>query len=614
MGLLERVAASAPRTASRTRGAGTPASGVPAPGSWAERYSIDAWIADVSGMFGYGSGSAGQVPVDLSRLGLNTTYDSVRIAEIAHSLPGYSAALRACPPAFAAQMVRALVISQTRFVFRNTPGHPRTPRRRWSSSALSVLETPWPDATTADLITRMEWHAGLAGNAYVVRRPDGYLKVLRPDWCALIFGSDRDPDAAPHAIDSEVLGLVYQNGGIGQSGATMELFLPDEFIHWAPLPDPESAHIGQAWITPAVRDMQGDRAATEHKLKFFANGATPNLVVTGLPADSPGKFQEAVEMLEAEHSGLANAYKTLYLSLGADAKAVGSDFQQMDFKATQGAGETRISFLSRVPAAILGIAEGLAGSSLNAGNFGMARRIFADSWVYPTLRSLAGSLAPLVDVPADSELWFDVLDVPLLREDAKDAAEITEIQARTIGGLVKEGFTPETAMAAVVGQDMNLLAHTGLVSVQLQPPGGPAGQDPDEQKASELTDLAAKLPAGVDHVITVEEARKILNLAGAGIPPSYPGGVPKPPAPVAPAAAPGQPAPGQPAPNPPPAPGKPGKPAPPAAASGAATGTVRVLPAPAALVVAAQHQRWRRARNAELRAMAAHLASPGASN
>src|SRR3954469_6620001 len=128
MGLLERVAADHPRTRTTpATGLGaTPPGTAPAPGSLAERYSIDSWIADVSGMFGYGTGygNAGQVPVDLSRLGLSTTYDSVRIAEVAHSLPGYSTALRACPPAFAAQMVRALVISQTRFVFRNTPGHP----------------------------------------------------------------------------------------------------------------------------------------------------------------------------------------------------------------------------------------------------------------------------------------------------------------------------------------------------------------------------------------------------------------------------------------------------------------------------------------------------------
>jgi hypothetical protein len=64
--------------------------------------------------------------------------------------------------------------------------------------------------------------------------------------------------------------------------------------------------------------------------------------------------------------------------------------------------------------------------------------------------------------------------MPILREDAKDAAEITEIQARTITGLVKDGFTAESSKAAVIGQNMNLLVHSGLVSVQLQAPGATA--------------------------------------------------------------------------------------------------------------------------------------------
>jgi hypothetical protein len=87
---------------------------------------------------------------------------------------------------------------------------------------------------------------------------------------------------------------------------------------------------------------------------------------------------------------------------------------------------------------------------------------------------LSSSLASLINVPADSELWFDVTDIPLLREDAKDAAEIVSIQAATIGNLVKEGFTAKSAVAAVKGQDMALLEHTNLVSVQLQPPGAAA--------------------------------------------------------------------------------------------------------------------------------------------
>jgi hypothetical protein len=88
--------------------------------------------------------------------------------------------------------------------------------------------------------------------------------------------------------------------------------------------------------------------------------------------------------------------------------------------------------LSRVPATVLGAVLGLEGSSLNAGNFGQARRLFADTWVFPQLQDLAGSLASIINVPGGSELWTDTTDMPLLREDAKDAAEIDQVKATAI--------------------------------------------------------------------------------------------------------------------------------------------------------------------------------------
>jgi len=157
--------------------------------------------------------------------------------------------------------------------------------------------------------------------------------------------------------------------------------------------------------------------------------------------------------------------------------------QQMDFANVQGKGETRIAMLSRVPAAILQISEGLSGSSLNAGNFIASRRVFSDLWVFPTLQDLAGALAPLVNVPPDAELWFDTADMPILREDAKDAADIEQIKATTIGGLVKDGFTPESAVAAVMGQNMNLLKPIpGWISVQLQQQSGALPAKPEGGK------------------------------------------------------------------------------------------------------------------------------------
>lgn len=400
--------------------------------------------------------------------GLNTTYGNQRVQEFSADLPGYAHALRQSPPAFAAEMVRALVLSQVRFTFRNLLST-GTPRRTFGTKELALLERPWPNATTGELVSRMEWHAGLAGNAFVARQPDR-LRVLRPDWVMVVYGSQQEPDDAAHALDGQLLGYAYCNGGFN-SGNPIRTILPGEMAHWSPIPDPERAGVGMSWITPAVREIRGDLAATEHKLTYFANGATPNLVVSGIQASSREQFKQIVDDLEAGHAGVANAYKTLYLGAGADATVVGSHLGQIDFKSTQGTGETRISVLSRVPAALLGISEGLSGSSLNAGNFNAARRNFADSWVYPTLQDLAAALAPLLNVPRDAELWFDPADMVALREDAKDAAEIVQIQMATIVAGVNGGFKPESVIAAVQGQDVTLLKHTGLLSVQLQPPG-----------------------------------------------------------------------------------------------------------------------------------------------
>jgi phage portal protein BeeE len=437
-----------------------------------QRFSLDTWISDylIPNTFQYGNTT---YPFGLP----NTTMAQSRLKSIANSLPGYLGALRSCPPAFAAEMVRALVLSQVRFTFRNPPWDQASPRKTFGTGALSLLEQPWQGGTTGDLVGLMEWHAGLAGNAFTLRRPDR-LRVLRPDFVGVLYGSELEPDSPDHALDGELLGYVYQNGGFSNPGTKPVFLEPADVAHWSPIPDPLNPGMGMSWITAGLRDIQADQAATEFKAKFLTNGATPNLVVTGIPAESREKFLEIVDMLEENHKGLANAYKTLYLTTGADAKVIGSNLKELDMSSTQGGGETRISMLSRVPAPVLGIAAGLEGSSLNAGNFGQARRLFADTWVFPTLQDLAHSLSPIVDVPPRAELWFDTIDIPLLREDAKDAAEINAQKATTIATLVREGWTPESAVSAVESGDFKALVHTGLVSVQLQKPGATAAPPP----------------------------------------------------------------------------------------------------------------------------------------
>lgn len=463
MGLLDRVSAA-------MAGRGTAA---------VRNSSVDQYIEEIlapsSTQFTYG-GVTYQTGRGQSGPQLIQTMPGQQVTNFSAALPGHTQALQSSPPAFAAQLVRALVLSQVRFTFRNRPGSTPSSRKMFGTKDLKPLETPWPSGATGDLVGRAEWHAGAAGNAFITNKQPGRLRLLRPDWVVKVYGSEMEPDYPEHALDGTLLGYVYMNGGF-TSGNEPRVIFPDEMAHWYPLPDPLNEGIGMSWLTPVLREIRGDIAATQHKLMFFANGATPNMVVKGIPAATKEQFDKAVDMMEERHAGVQNAYRTIYLTAGADATVVGADLKQIDFKQTQGAGETRISSVGRVPAALLGISEGLAGSSLNAGNFGQARRLFADTWVFPTLQNLANSLSPLVKVPAGAELWFDTLDIPLLREDAADAADILQTQATTASELAREGWDPDSVIAAVTTGDLSLLIgkHSGMTSVQLKSPG--AGAD-----------------------------------------------------------------------------------------------------------------------------------------
>lgn len=470
------------------------------------RATIDTWLTDYllpANNFTFNGAGYQFGGSEIGAYGLTQTYQLMKkTKEINASLPNYMDAIGRCPPAFSAQIVRAQVLSQARFTFRRRSFSQK--RGTWSSRELSLLEQPWPNANTGDLIARMEWHEGLSGNAYVIRQstPKGpRLRVLRPDWVALVYASEKDPDDPTLAIDAELIGYLYCNGGFRKVGATIDTILPEDIAHWYPLPDPTQANMGMSWLTPAMREIQGDQAANEHKLQFFNNGATPNLVIKGLPAIDKDGFDKAVDKLESRHRGTGNAYKTLYLSAGADATVVGSNFSQMNFEELIGAGETRISALSRVPAIILGLSEGLKGAALNAGNFGQVRRMFGDTWIYPMLQNLANSLSPLISVPSDSELWFNTADMPILREDQTDQATITQTRAGTIGQLVRDGFTPESAMQCVILDDLSVLEPIpGWISVQLQnkvaATGGASGGAGSEDNTEDDSTSPDDVPAG----------------------------------------------------------------------------------------------------------------------
>jgi hypothetical protein len=75
--------------------------------------------------------------------------------------------------------------------------------------------------------------------------------------------------------------------------------------------------------------------------------------------------------------------------------------------------------------------------------------------------------------------------------------------------LIATGFTPESSVKAVLAEDFSILVHSGLVSVQLQPPGGP---DPAGDPGA---DPAAADSGAVPEPDPAEAAQSDAALAGA---------------------------------------------------------------------------------------------------
>ncbi|MCB0993649.1 MAG: phage portal protein [Acidimicrobiales bacterium] len=362
---------------------------------------------------------------------------------------------------FAVCLARLLLFTEARFQWQQMRGG--RPGALFGTPDLEVLEVPWRNGTTGDLLARWEQHASFAGNGFVARRPGG-LRIMRPDWTGVVMSGEEGD------LDSEVIGYIYWQGGI-EKGRPITL-LPEDVAHFAPIPDPLSPWRGMSWLTPVVREVMGDAAATDHKLAFFENAATPNLAVKLSEKLPPDDFAQFVETMRQNHRGVENAWETLYLGGGADVTVVGADMKQLDFKVTQGAGETRIAAAGGVPPVIVGLSEGLDASTYS--NYGQARRKFADGWARPQWRMAAGALASIVQAPAGSRLWYDDRDIPFLQEDQKDAADILSTDSQSVRQLTDGGYTPESVVKAIDARDITLLEHTGLVPVQLQAPGSEA--------------------------------------------------------------------------------------------------------------------------------------------
>lgn len=348
------------------------------------------------------------------------------------------------------------------------------PGKLFGVPALELLEEPWENAFTADLLARAINHFHLAGNHYVVTEGVGEnarLRVLRPDWVSIILTAPPDK-----AVKSDIAGYLYKPGGT-EDKSLWKVYPIDgsqgTVAHWAPIPDPDAQYRGLSPLTSILTEIQSDKAIIRHKSKWFQHGASPSIAVSFKDIVTDEQFTKMMKAMKREHTGVDNAYKPLFLGGGADVKVLNAE--PIDWLNVGGHGETRILAALNIHPTLVGLAENLHGSTLNQGNYNAAKDRFIDMGLRPQWRSLCQAYSVLVPKLKGARLWYDGRDIAFLRADKAAEAEYLQSIATTISSLVTNGFTADSAKLYALERDPTLLVHTGYVSVQLQLPGQAAG-------------------------------------------------------------------------------------------------------------------------------------------
>lgn len=396
-------------------------------------------------------------------------------------------AYKANGPVFSVITARQYVFSQAKFTYKA-----KQDGKLFGDTSLRILEKPWPGGTTGEMLARMEQDASLAGNSWwtaandqgdygrvALRKGTGQRLVrMRPDWVQIVIGS---PSGDPLALNAQMLGVVYtpQMKGYGpgaDDGIDRRVMLAaDEIIHYSPIPDPTARFRGMSWLTPILREVEADKGATKHKGAFFDNAAVPNLAIKFSEETNLDDIEQFREEFQSKFQGNWNAYKTLFLMGGADVTPLTHDMRAMDFSNIVGKGEARIASAAGVPPSWVGFSEGLQGSALNSGNMAANRRRFADGTIRPLWEIVCASVGNLFEAPKGSDMWWSEDGIAFLREDQTDQAEIVRIEMNAVDAGIKAGFEPDSCVDAVHTRDIRKLLgkHTGLVSVQMQPPVDP---------------------------------------------------------------------------------------------------------------------------------------------
>lgn len=263
------------------------------------------------------------------------------------------------------------------------------------------------------------------------------------------------------------------------------------------MPNPLDPYRGMGPVQSVLADLDATRYSAEWNRNFFLNSAEPGGIIEVPTPLSDPDFDQLRDRWNEQHRGVANAHRVAILEHGKwiDRKLSQRDMQFVELRAVSRA-VLREAY--GIPAFALGEV-----TDINRATAEASKAWFAEQLTIPRLERIKGALnhdlLPLFGATAVG-LEFDY-ESPVPADPEAEAAQLTA-KVNAAKNLIDAGLSSASVLSAL-----------GLPAIEASPAEGGDGTITPR----ELGDMIQSIYLGVGSVITWDEARDILNRAGANL-------------------------------------------------------------------------------------------------
>ncbi|UOB09075.1 phage portal protein [Streptomyces sp. HP-A2021] len=355
-----------------------------------------------------------------------------------------------------------------------------------SHAALDLWNKPNAFYTQSEFVEAGAQHKQLTGEQWWVIAQHESVNLPLELWPVR-------PDRMRPVPDPEsfLSGYMY-TGPDGQ-----QIALRKEDVIFIRTPHPTDPYRGIGPVQALLTDLDAVRYSAEWNRNFFLNSAEPGGIIEVPTHLGDTEFDELRERWNEQHKGVANAHRVAILEHGKwiDRKYTQRDMQFVELR---NVGRETIREAFGFPKPMTGAVDDVNRANAEAGEVMFARWL-----VVPDLEAVKDALnhrlLPLYGATGQG-LEFDY-ENPVPEDRDAEAKELTA-KVTAAKTLVEAGFEAASVREALGLPEMETSAAVG----------GDGTISPRE-----LGDMIQSIYLGVDVCITWEEARDILNRAGAGL-------------------------------------------------------------------------------------------------